>query len=387
MSRSRRYLVLLLPLLVVFAACGGDQRADLGPNVKHELSAGAAYAARLLVAGHTGVPDDQSVIALGYLERLRLGLGSPFRLADYALHDPRLGDDVRRPLAWAILGRTLNGDPYRIDPAALDCVGASEAGYRPGIGRYHLQMIEAAIAEAADPRAGELAVRLAYTLAAAEGSVWRGAPRVVAQAAALARDRALARADARNLLQAARRAGEDPLRLLVRWRAERLFRVEAPRLRALPREVESDALAVAPRLASAVRMLRPRLEGLPLAPRIVPGHGSTPVLGPAAAVRLIALADSAAGPPETPVVVALSTHTQELTARPDLSDEELVQRQELVTRSLDEERFAARMDRLLASQGDGDQALAAARLAVAAALRSYAQEEVWFQGFGGPSTR
>ena len=200
MSRSRRYLVLLLPLLLVFAACGGDQRADLGPNVKHELSAGAAYAARLLVAGHTGVPDDQSVIALGYLERLRLGLGSPFRLADYALHDPRLGDDVRRPLAWAILGRTLNGDAYRIDPAALDCVGASEAGYRPGIGRYHLQMIEAAIAEAADPRAGELAVRLAYTLAAGEGSVWRGAPRVVAQAAALARDRALARA-MRNICQ------------------------------------------------------------------------------------------------------------------------------------------------------------------------------------------
>ena len=37
----------------------------------------------------TGPRGDRLTIGLGYLERLRIGTASPFRLVDEALHDPR----------------------------------------------------------------------------------------------------------------------------------------------------------------------------------------------------------------------------------------------------------------------------------------------------------
>lgn len=380
----RRWIPLLAALSL--AACGPGSRPGLGPDVERGLGRGERYAERVTVAARAATPDDPTVIALGYLERLRLGLGSPFRLADYALHDPRLGDDVRRPLAWAILNRTLAGDAFTIDPAALDCVGTSSAGFRAGSGRYHMELVEGAVAQAGDARAGELAVRLAYSLAAAEGSVWRGAPRAVARAAALVRDRVLARDDAMRLLQAAERQKVDPLELLVRWRLERRFRVEAPRLGDLPLEVERQALDVAPQLASAIRTLAPRLAGLRLPP--APARaGSRPVLSPLAAERLLAIADSVPGPPEAPVFVALRVHAPEVMAGASSSAVDRAERERLLSGARDEERFAAHMALALARRGDGDPGLASARLGVATALRSYAQEEVWFPGFGGPSTR
>jgi hypothetical protein len=384
MTRLRPRLVPLLAALVL-AACGSGPRS-LGPDVKRGLALGARYAQRITVAGRTGTPDNASTLALGYLERVRLGLGSPFRTADYALHDPRLGDEVRQPLAWAILSRTLVGDAYRVDPAALDGIGSSPAGFQAGAGRYHLELIEGAIQQAGDPRAGELAVRLAYSLAAAEGSVWRRAPGVVAQAAALVRDRELARADALRLLQAARREGVDPLELMVRWRAGRRFAVEAPRLAELPASVEREALELAPPIALAIRQLAPRLAGVE-STRTPAGPGSTPLLGPAAARRLLQLADSIPGPPETPVVVALGVHAAEILAPADLSQDERTERERMLADAVDAERFTAHLDLALDHRGEGDAGLASARLGVATALRSYAQEEVWFPGFGGPSAR
>ncbi len=380
----RRFAPLLLALALLPAGCGPGERTGLAPDVKRELGRGAAYAQRLAAAGHAGIPDDQSTLALGYLERLRLGLGSPFRLADYALHDPRLGDAVRRPLAWAILERTVAGQDYRIDPAALDGVGVSAAGYQRGAGRYHLALIEGAVAEAGDPRAGELAVRLAYSLAAAEGNVWRRSSGVVAQAAALARDRALARTDALRLLRAAAAQHLDALELLVRWRDERRFLVEAPRLAPLPLGVESEALDLAPRLAEAVRVLRPQVEGDTSAhPALA---RSLPLLGPAAARHLLELADSADAPPETPVALALGIHRAELLT-PDVPEGERRRRERMIATADDEEHFAAELALAVDRAGAADPALAATSLGAAAALRSYAQEDVWFPGFSGPSTR
>jgi len=133
---------------------------------------------------------------------------------------------------------------------------------------------------------------------------------------------------------------------------------------------------LAPRLASAAALDAPVSE-----------RGSTPLLGAAAADRLAALADSADGPPTPPVVVALGTFAADLTGTAGLSDEERADRGHLLQDGRDEERFAALLDRVLDQRGDGDPALAGARLAVASALRSYAQQEVWFAGFGGPSGR
>src|SRR5438105_14831475 len=65
-------------------------------------------------------PHSTTTLALGYLERLRLGLGSPFRLADFALADPRLDDTTRMRVAWAILARVRRGAAYGVDPSVAD---------------------------------------------------------------------------------------------------------------------------------------------------------------------------------------------------------------------------------------------------------------------------
>src|SRR5260221_14232627 len=44
--------------------------------------------------------DSTRPLALAYLERARLGLGSPFRLIDQATRDPRLADSTGAAVAW-----------------------------------------------------------------------------------------------------------------------------------------------------------------------------------------------------------------------------------------------------------------------------------------------
>ena len=69
--------------------------------------------------------DDIDAIAATYLDRLRLGLGSPFRLIDYALADRMLSDSVRRRVAYAMLDRTLDGDTYHAPASAMVMTGKS----------------------------------------------------------------------------------------------------------------------------------------------------------------------------------------------------------------------------------------------------------------------
>src|SRR5215208_2288789 len=113
--------------------------------------------------------DTATAVSLGYLERLRLGLGSPFRLAELSLRDPRLSDSTSRRLTWAMFGRLRQGDAYDIDAAVANGVGP--LGRRTVSGREHLRLIERALTSASDPRAGELTVRLAYALAAGERTI------------------------------------------------------------------------------------------------------------------------------------------------------------------------------------------------------------------------
>ena len=53
----------------------------------------------------TGPRGDRLTIGLGYLERLRIGTASPFRLVDEALHDPRGDSASNSRIAWALLRR------------------------------------------------------------------------------------------------------------------------------------------------------------------------------------------------------------------------------------------------------------------------------------------
>ncbi len=317
----------------------------------------------------------EDVLAIGYLERERLGLGSPFRLADYALADPRLTHEERRTVAWALLARAESRGDYSVDPVALDAV--SNRFPLDHAGEAHLDLIESAIREARNPRAGELAVRLAYALAAAEGSVSRAAPSLAAQAAALIRDRELARRDVRRLLSAAQRASADPLTLIPRWRSERYFLVEQPVSESLPTDAEEEAVELAPRLASAIRDLAAGSHRIATSPR--------PLLTPSLAYRLAALTDSLNPPPETPIVMAVRMHGSELRSGGGLVGPDSAEIDRFEERARDEERFAA--EHALLWQETTDRHDIPARIAMAAAvsMRPYAQESPWFPGMAAPS--
>ncbi|MEO5509801.1 MAG: hypothetical protein ABIV28_07715, partial [Longimicrobiales bacterium] len=248
----KRILALMLAGAVTLSACQGNPERPDGPATRAGLERGRDAAANWMAQDSATA---SSAIALGYLERLRLGMGSPFRLIDFALRDPRLSDSTRTTLAWSLLERTLNGDSYEIDGAALDRGGAATISSWPGLGRKHLELITDAIDDAHDPRSGELAVRLGYALAATEGSLPVHSPRYAANAAALIRDRMLSMQDAAALLQEAERTQTNTFTVLRQFRADRRLRVEAPPLATLPQDAEREALLIAPRIAQSLREL------------------------------------------------------------------------------------------------------------------------------------
>ncbi|CAN5756900.1 hypothetical protein BH23GEM3_BH23GEM3_00030 [soil metagenome] len=387
MPNLRRHLLYsVLASAIAFAGCGRPEHAGLPPDVRRELESGRTVLGGWLAEERTGrLPSDEAVIGLGYVERLRLGMGSPFRLVETALRDPRLSEEVRQQVAWALLARTLAGQAYEIDPVALDRAGLSHVSSWPGLGRHHLKIIESAITESRDPRGGELAVRLAYKLAAMEGSVPSQAPRAAARAAAMIRDRELARADVARLFRSTEAVQGDPLRAVARWRSERWFQVEAPNMAALPESVEREALELAPRLAQALRMLTPRLADI-TATRPMGGPDVRPtLLLPHVARRLAEISDSTQMPPQAPVTIAARTYRQELTQQPWLSDSEIGLREEF-SRLTSEERFVAGYA-MLERSSPFDAAPSLSAVWAAVAMRAYAQESIWFPGFGGPTAR
>ncbi len=372
-------------LAVFVAACEAGGPPGLGPDVRRELDQGRDAAARWILDARRAEPaaaSEATVLALGYLERLRLGLGNPFRLADQALSDPRLDPELRRLVAWSILARTLDRQAYHIESAALDRVAPAAAGgaWAHG-GGFHLELIDGAIRESTDPRGGELAVRLAYALAAAEGTVDQRALDLTSRAAALIRDREIARSDVLRLLRAAQADGSDPLDRIRPWRVERKFEVEAPPLASLAPEMELQALELAPRLARGVRDLELRVAAgagarTPLSPSLLP---------PGSAERLTALADTFNLPPQAPVAVAVATNRRDLTGGGALDARARTHRERFVRDATSEERFAAAYATVLVEAPGTAPAITA--LATAVALRAYAQEPIWFPGVGGPSTR
>jgi hypothetical protein len=386
MQNLRRHLLVLgLASTAALAGCGRAEHAGLPPDVRRELQAGRQAMSSWIAADRSGAAlTDEAVIGLGYAERLRLGLGSPFRLVEYALRDPRLSDSMRHDVAWGLLARTLAGEAYEVDAVTLDRAGIGTLSNWPGLGRHHLKLIESAISESRDPRSGELAVRLAYRLASMEGSVPAQAPMLATRVAALIRDRELARADVVRLLRSAEAVQGDPLRAIARWRSERWLRVEAPAMTALPEPVEREALELVPRLTESLRTLAPRIGDVrqhrPTSPDV-----NTPVLTAAAGRRLAEIADSTNMPLVAPVIIATRTYRRELLEQAWLTDEELALREALTVTGT-EERFVAQLAQLVRrAPQDAVPSLAAVWAAVA--LRTYAQQPVWFPGFGGPSNR
>lgn len=371
-----RVLVVLGALVLVAGAC---ERIAVGPQIAGQLRAGRGYAERLVAhppSRTQTATDSEHVVALGYLERQRLGLGGPFRLIDYALGDPRLTVTTRDSVAWALLARTLDGDDDHVNPIALDSLTDSVSLVTAPDGDAQYALIDRTIRNAHDPRAGELAVRLAYTLDAAEHRLRADAPHIAAQAAALVRDRELARRDVNDLLRAAWRDDADPFALLRAWRQERRFRVEQPLMERLPPDVELEAMQLTPELHDE---LRKASDG---SSKDNESDSSASLLGIAAG-PLERLALGRARPPETPVVVAMWTHRDDLLHAPGDESDARPARMRFLYRSRGEESFAA--ERALVAQQAPGIAVARTTLAAAVALRAYAQETPWYPGDPAPT--
>src|ERR1051326_6036477 len=197
-------------------------RPTIDADAASQLARSTSFFDSTIVLARTASPQgprgDALTVGLTYLERLRLGLGSPFRLVDQVLDDPRLDADpvMRTRVAWALLARLRRGDAYVVDPSTLDGLGPWDAEGRGATGAQQLALIEKTIASAPDPRAGELTVRLAYMIAAGKATLSPPAVAVATEAAALVRDRVLAQRDLNELFADASRdaQGRDVLTLL-----------------------------------------------------------------------------------------------------------------------------------------------------------------------------
>ena len=377
MSARFRRLLSLGALTLLAASC---ERISVGSEIAGELHRGRDYAAAITARGRdTTITADSTatVVALAYLERQRLGLGSPFLLIDDALNDPRVADSTRRPLAWALLARTLDGAGNDVSPLALDALGVPSAFNAPAGGWAHLRLIEHAVRETDNPRAGELAVRLAYTLATSEHLLRADAPRVATAAAAQIRDRELAQADARDLLRAAWKSGVDPLVLLPHWRTARRFAVEAPLMGTLDRDARLAALRLVPRLLEDIEHLGESED------RGEDTRGE--ILSERSAIALASVADRADAPPEAPVVVTLAGLGGRLLGSAMLDSGMRAAREQFVSRSRTEESLAAQ-HALVLWRAPGVR-VERATLMAAVALRAYAQATPWFPGDGGPTDR
>lgn len=388
---ARRPRAVLVPrpalaslLLAAAAACSGRAPGRPAPDFSRELADGARQVQRLAGQQRSapGTMSDPEVIAAGYVERLRLGVGSPFRLMEYALRDPRLTPGTRAPLVWGLLDATRGGRGYEIDPRALTRIGTDPLTRDVAVARRHLGLIEDAVLAAEDPRAGELAVREAYRLAAASHAVSPSAPIFAASAAALARDRELARRDAGHLLAAAARSGRHPFAVLVEWRAQRRFEVEAPAGAPRDAALEDAAGRQAARLVERVEAARDRSGGEPQSPVERPG---LPRLTEASARRLAKLARKQFHPTQAPVWITVQRYDDELrrATRKDPSAARSAER--LLERARTEEALVAEYASLGAAPAPMRESVALAALETSVAMRTYAQERVWFPGFTAPS--
>lgn len=333
---------------------------------------------RAAAAAEPAAVSLEEAVALGYAERLRLALGGPFRLADHALRDPRLSAPARVATAWALLDAARQGTAHVVDPMALATVIPDRMG--PAV--HHLALIEREVGRG-DPRAGELAVRLAYELAAAEQLIKLDAIQVLAQAAAIVRDREIARHDVDRLLQAAAVEGRQPLALIAEWRAARRFASERPATEAQDPAIEREALSRVAPLLDSVRVLVAEGQRGDRSRDPKPVYGRRPFLPPAAAERLAQ--ESGFLPPQGPVVVAMRTHTELLAAAMPRTTASRKWIDGLPSRVTHDEALAAEHARIVWNRVHSG-AVARATLAAAVGMRAYAQEFPWFPGDPGPTT-
>lgn len=373
---------------IIGSSCDSVQPSPFSGDIQALLTRGHAYV-RSLPAQDPESLTDTEVIALGYLERVRLGFGSPFRTIDYILRDPDVDLDTRERLAYGILALTLSGETYRVDPAVLEPTRFFRVAPAAGTGAAQLALITRTIRSAASPASGERAVRLGYRIAEAERAVTHVPHSAIAQVAALVTDRRRAAADARDLLRAAGTAGADPLGMLQAWRRELRFSVEAPSLVPLHVADEAAVASSAPQMARALEALALRITsnrwiGRPPEPDRDREAGRLPgELGE----RLLQISARRAYPPQAPVAVAVLIMREGLLNRAGLPEWQRVARERFVDAAYNEERLVAAAAALRSTGADSGPRLPLLMLQVSAFLRAWGQEEPWFPGDPAPSVK
>ena len=327
------------------------------------------------------ISEAEAVAAL-YLERLRLGLGSPFRLIDQALRDPAVGPVGAIELAEAMLARTVTGEAYQSRPAALELVYLE--GNR-NLGARHQAIIDSVVARTEDPRVGELSIRLAYRLASASGGVSRRAPEIATAAAAQARDRILAMRDARALIAAAERDDIGHMTLLRLWRTSRRFDVERPVIVPLSAKAERAAIASLPELVTLIERVAESDAPFMESARSVYGRSIVRERGTGLPSRMTTVAAERDQPPLAPIMIAVRGYSGLLRGADRIADR--VARTRFVNYSSNEETVAAEYALLAARSGADVPEADAVILTATVALRPFAQEKAWIPGELAPSVR
>ncbi len=365
MDVVRRFSLFATASLLAIVALLGSVRSKpaMSDAAAARLSRATEYFDSTIVLARQAAPrgprGDALALGITYLERSRLGLGSPFRLVDLAIHDPRLDASTRQRVGWALLGRLRRGEAYVVDPAVLDGIGPWSSDGRGAAGPAHVELIERAIRSASDPRAGELAVRLAYMVAAGSGSVASSSVSVAAEVAALVRDRELAEADLRDLLRDAEQSRSDVMELLARRRAAWALRVEQPALAPLTEAARVEAMNAVPALVRAIDTLNRIPDPRPIS------TAAFALLGKEFGARAATLGM------RRPAIgqVAVSLRGQKT----------------IPAWALNDETMAAAFAVLDAPSDSAHRLVALSVLSAAVSMRSLAQEAPWFDGDVGPS--
>jgi hypothetical protein len=353
--------------------------------VRH-AGVGLAFADSLeksLIARQPASISPAEAVAALYLERLRLGLGSPFRLIEQALRDPALQPIKAGELAEGMLARTMMGDAYSPRPAALDLIHAGADA--PGLGAQHQAIIDSVVASYPDPRVGELAIRLAYRLAAASGAVTRRAPEIATAAAAQSRDRILSMRDARAVFAVADRDSVSRLTLVKLWRYARRFEVERPVIVPLTTRAERDAVDALPSLVARIESAGQTTNPFAATARSLYSQSTERRRGHALPGRMAAVATRRDQPPQAPIMIAVRGYGALLRNAGSPLDRQA--RARFVDRTSNEETLAAEYAVLTAGTRAALPEADATVLTAAVALRPFAQERAWLPGEPAPTAR
>src|SRR5688572_12225563 len=354
-------------------------------EIVRDASLGLAFADSLEKALAKRPPNAISageVTASLYLERLRLGLGSPFRLIDQVLRDTALGPIGSPELAEAMLARTMMGDAYWPRPSALELVYFSTSR---GLGAQHQAIIDSVVAAHADPRVGELAIRLAYRMASASGALSRRAPEIATAAAAQARDRILAMRDARSLFAVADRDGMSRVTLLKAWRGARKFEVEQPVIVPLSARAERNAVESLPALVARIEGVTASVAPFSETALNVYSQAFERRRGEALPSRMAWMAVTRDQPPLAPVMIAVRSYSGLIRQGDGTLDR--LWRLRFVDRVSNEETLAAEYALLAARSRTPVPEADAAILTAAVGLRPFAQERAWLPGDYAPTPR